>query len=468
MAQAQPMLDPPGPPKRRRWPRILLIFFIILAVAAAGLGIAGYMLYSKFDQISVVQAPTTSLGSNPESQPLNILLMGSDTRKGKGNNKYGLDAGRGGKRSDTTILLHISADRESALAVSIPRDLWVEQPACALAPGEFPYYAKFNNAFDAGGPACTTELVQEMTGVPVNHIAVVDFAGFKKVVDALGGVEVCLNEAVYDSAAELDLPAGRSVVSGEQALAFVRARKALGDGSDIGRMERQQAFLSSAIRKATDTGLLLNPARLYSVLDTATSALTVDQSLDELSEMRTLAESVNGIGPEKITFTTMPFSYRADNANLDPNIEKSQELWQAMINDTPWPAPPSVAPDGKKVTVPPEEIWVDLTAPRGKLEQAAAELRDAGFNVASRKAGKAPKKTAVVYPPSQRAAARTVAYAAGATMVSDVSAFAVRLTVGKDFESINPDIVIAKQSGGNKSASNGGKVTKADEELCSG
>ncbi len=468
MAQVQPVLDPPGPPQRRKWPKILLVLLIILAVIAAGLGVAGYMLYSKFGQISVVQAPTTSLGSNPESEPLNILLMGSDTRSGKGNNKYGLDAGRGGKRSDTTILLHVSADRERALAVSIPRDLWVQQPDCALAEGELPYFDKFNNAFDAGGPACTTELVQEMTGVPVNHIAVVDFAGFKKVVDALGGVEVCLNEAVYDSAAKLDLPAGRSVVSGEQALAFVRARKALGDGSDVGRMERQQAFLASAIRKATDTGLLLNPARLYSVLDTATSALTVDQSLDELGEMRTLAESVNGIGPNKITFTTMPFSYRADNANLDPDLGKSQELWQAMIDDTPWPAPPSVAPDGKKVTVPPEDIWVDLAAPSRKIANAAAQLRGAGFNVASQQTEKASQKTKVVYPPSQKASARTVAFAAGAAMVSDDSAYSVRLVIGKDFAGINDDVVVSKKSGVISSGSNGGKATKADEELCSG
>ena len=184
--------------------------------------------------------------------------------------------------------------------------------------------------------------------------------------------------------------------------------------------------------------------------------------------MRTLAESVNGIGPDKITFTTMPFSYRADNANLDPDLGKSQELWQAMIDDSPWPAPPSVAPDGKKVTVPPEDIWVDLTAPPRKIASAAAQLRAAGFNVASQQTEKASQKTKVVYPPSQKASARTVAFAAGAAMVSDDSAFSVRLVIGKDFAGINDDVVVSKKSGGNSNGGNGGQATKADEELCSG
>ena len=340
---------PPGDanrsrPRRRRWARIGIAVGSVFALIALVGGVSAYILYSKFGQITVIEAPTTALPAQEPDDPdppLNILLMGSDSRTGKGNSKYGLDSGRGGERSDTTILLHVSSDRQRALAVSIPRDLWVEQPECALTEGQYPYYAKFNNAFEMGGAACTTELVQQMTGVPVHHIAVVDFQGFKQVVDALGGVEVCLNNPVYDPAAKLELPAGTSVVKGEDALAFVRARKSLGDGSDIGRIERQQAFLSSAIRKATDTGLLLNPAKLYSVLDTATNALTVDRSLDELSEMRSLAESVRTITPDKITFVTLPFAYRADGANVDPDPVKAAALWQSMIDDTAWPPPPS-------------------------------------------------------------------------------------------------------------------------------
>ncbi len=445
MSDSVSAIDAPGRPRRGRWRRVLLILLIVLALLAAALGIAGYMLYSRFGQISVVQAPTTQLGEDADTEPLNVLLMGSDTRTGKGNNRYGLDAGRGGERSDTTILLHIAGDRQSALAVSIPRDLWVEQPECALEPGAFPYYAKFNNAFDAGGPACTVELVQEMTGVPVHHMAVVDFTGFKKVVEALGGVEVCLNQPVYDAAAKLDLPAGRSVVTGEQALAFVRARKAIGDGSDIGRMQRQQEFLASAARKASDTGLLLNPARLYAVLDTATSALTVDQSLDDIGEMISLAESLRSLSPEDITFVTMPFVWRADGANIDPDTEKAEQLWQAMLEDTPWPPRPDVAPDGEKLTVPPEEIYLEVLGPAKRMGMITAQLRAAGFNISGQQNRKAAAKTKVNYPPSQVEAARTVAFATDAAMLADTGVYQVQLHIGKDFGGVRKDVTVKKR-----------------------
>jgi LCP family protein required for cell wall assembly len=454
-------------PRRRRWVRIGVAVGVAAAIIGAVAGVSAWMLYSKLGQISVVQAPTTEVADGVDAQPLNILLMGSDTRTGKGNRRYGLDAGRGGERSDTTILLHVAADRSRALAVSIPRDLWVEQPDCALADGQYPYYAKFNNAFDAGGPACTTELVTDMTGVPIHHIAVVDFQGFKQVVDALGGVEVCLTEAVDDPAAKLQLPAGRSVVTGEDALAFVRARKYIGDGSDISRIERQQAFLSSAIRKATDTGMLLNPAKLYSVLDTATKALTVDQSLDQVSEMTDLALGMRTLTPEKITFTTMPFVYRSDGANVDPVPDKAEALWRAMLDDTPWPAPASVGQDGQKLTVAPADITVDVAGPAAKLDRVAGGLRRAGFIVGGLTPAKARALTRVVHSDDFADSARTVAFATGANVATDPGAWRVRLELGRDFAGVEDQIVIAKQRKAAASSSYGGQVSRADKEVCS-
>lgn len=474
MSHAPPGVAKRSRPTRRRWVRVAIVVGSVFAVLAVVGGASAYILYSKFGQITVIEAPTTALpaqGADQPDPPLNILLMGSDSRTGKGNDKYGLDSGRGGERSDTTILLHVSSDRQRALAVSIPRDLWVEQPECALAEGQYPYYAKFNNAFEIGGAACTTELVQQLTGVPVHHIAVVDFQGFKQVVDALGGVEVCLNNPVYDPAAKLELPAGTSLVQGEDALAFVRARKSLGDGSDIGRIERQQAFLSSAIRKATDTGLLLNPAKMYSVLDTATKALTVDQSLDELSEMRSLAESMRTITPNKITFVTLPFVYRADGANVDPDPVKAAALWQSMIDDTPWPPPPSVGPDGRKLTVAPGDIWLDVKAPTRSLDDTVALLQAGGFGVGEQSTGGSGATTRVVYPPGQEEAARTVAHATGAVMVADSGAWGVRLEVGRDFPETLDAVVIGrskKNPPAEPEGSEAGSVHKADEVVCAG
>ena len=210
---ATPPVPPPGNPgppaassHKRRWPKVLLITGIVLAVLVAIAGGSAIFLLQKVGQITVIGVPGTE-AAPVDNEPVNILLMGSDDRTGKGNRGYGRDSGRTTKRSDTTILMHISADRSRALALSIPRDLWVEQPTCT-GKDWAGSYAKFNNAFEQGGAACTSELVEEITGVPVNHVVVVDFNGFKQMVDAMGGVEVCLENPVDDDESKLQF-AGR-------------------------------------------------------------------------------------------------------------------------------------------------------------------------------------------------------------------------------------------------------------------
>ena len=453
-------------PKKRRWPIVLGVLAVVMVVLVVG-GIAGglWSLNQLSGNIRTVQVDT-----DPPPEPnetVNILLMGSDSRVGEGNTGYGTDAGRGGERSDTTILLHIPADRSGALAVSIPRDTWVEQPDCATG-GQSGIFDKFNNAFDQGGASCTTELVQEMTGVPIHHVAVLDFGGFKNVVDALGGVEVCVNEAIHDTDSQLDLPAGTTLIDGEQALAFVRARKTLGDGSDIGRIKRQQAFLSAAIRQATDAGLLLNPVKLYQVLDTATSSLTVDQGLDELDEMRSLLDSLRGVDLADITFVTMPFLGRLD-ANVDIDRPKAEEIWGAIRNSTPWPPPVSRGPDGQKLTVPPEQIWVKVVNASGEPDQAAKvarQLRRAGFKIAeSSDAEKKRAKTTVRFRANGKDSARTLAYAVDAPLVRDSDARSTTLVIGKDWAGVKSDIVVAKPKAGSTDPRT--EPTTADESVCS-
>ena len=464
-----PPIPPPGSPapreRKRRWPKVLLIIGIVLAVllalAAAGL----FVLMQKVGQITVIGVPGTEAAPMSD-EPVNILLMGTDDRTGKGNRGYGRDSGRTTTRSDTTILLHISADRSRALALSIPRDLWTKQPTCTGAEWAGGY-AKFNNAFEQGGAACTKQLVEDITDVPINHVIVVDFNGFKQMVDAMGGVEVCLENPVDDAESKLRLPAGTSTVSGEQALAFVRARKSLGDGSDIGRIQRQQAFLSAAIRKATDTQLLLNPARVYEMIDVATRSLTVSSGLDGLSPMRTLTDSVRAVKPADVTFVTLPFTYRSDLANVDIDSVAAAPILAAIRNDTPYPPPATVAVDGKKLTVAPADISVrvvDRSGGKVDIDDVQRQLESAGYIISEVTSGRRTATTRVVAPRDESEAARTLAYATDSTWVSDNDMWMVSLEVGRDWSGVKTDIVVAKPKADNGNTT--ANPTKADEVVC--
>nr|WP_214661758.1 LCP family protein [Streptomyces polyasparticus] len=268
----------------------------------------------------------------------NILLIGSDTRAGKGNDRYGKDSGTDGGRSDTTILLHLAADRKSATAVSLPRDVMVDIPSCRRGNGTRTeeQFAQFNWAFEWGGAACTIRTVEALTDIRIDHHMIVDFRGFKKMVDAVDGVEVCLKDPIDDPDAKLKLPAGRHRLDGEQALGYVRARKTLGDGSDTERMDRQQAFLGALVNKVKSNGVLLNPTRLYPVLDAATSSLTTDPAIAGLTDLYDLVRSMRNIPAEKVQFLTVPRQSYIYDANRDELVQPDAgRLFDRLRNDAP-------------------------------------------------------------------------------------------------------------------------------------
>lgn len=343
---------PPAAPSQRRWPKVVLGVVagavVVTSIAGAGMQYATARLGENINTVgfdtSDPSRPAADL-IDPVTQSYtatNILLMGSDTRSGAGDDKYGNPDIMSNARSDTTILLHLSADRTWATAVSIPRDTWMKLPTCKR-PGSDQvvggYESKFNAAYEMAGPGCTVKGVEEMTGLTIDHFVVIDFAGFKNVIDALGGVEVCLTQAVDDKDAKLTLSAGTSLLNGEQALGFVRARKTLGDGSDLSRIKRQQAFLSSMIRTATSSELLLNPVKLYGVLDAATQSLTTDPGLGDVTNLRNLALSARTISPSNIAFLTVPWLERGDGENVVLDEERAAPLWQSMADDTQYIAP---------------------------------------------------------------------------------------------------------------------------------
>ncbi|MER7898123.1 LCP family protein [Streptomyces sp. NPDC096046] len=327
--------------RRRRWVRVTAFGVTTLLVAAGGVGWAVYAKLSG--NITPDEAAAAELRRYDQERPTslvkdarNILLIGSDSREGSDNARYGRDSGT--ERSDTTILLHLSAGRSSATAVSLPRDLMVDLPGCRRPDGSrsAPRFAMFNQAFQLGGSACTIRTVEKLTDIRVDHHVVVDFHGFKKMVDAVDGVEVCLREPIDDRAAKLRLPAGRVTLNGEQALGYVRARKSLGDGSDTERMERQQRFLGALVNKVRSNDVLLNPAKLYPVLDAATSSLTTDPDLASLRGLYELVRGLRDIPMEQVQFLTVPRESYAYDANRDQLAEPAADLlFERLRTDTP-------------------------------------------------------------------------------------------------------------------------------------
>ncbi|MEV6887063.1 LCP family protein [Streptomyces sp. NPDC051135] len=330
--------------KRRRRRRRLGIAGIVTLVLAGGAAGVGWAVYAKLSgNITSDEAAAAELARYEKERPAsqvrgaqNILLIGSDSRAGDGNARYGRDSGT--ERSDTTILLHLAAGRDSVTAASLPRDLMVRVPGCHRPDGSLtaPAFTQFNYAFAVGGSACSIRTVEKLTGVRVDHHVVVDFEGFKEMVDALDGVQVCLRKPVDDKDAKLRLPAGRVTLDGEQALGYVRARKSLGDGSDTDRMDRQQRFLGALVSKVQSNGVLLNPVKLYPVLDAATSSLTTDPDLASLRGLYDLVRGLRGVPTERVQFLTVPRESYAGDANRDQLVQPDAEkLFTRLRTDEP-------------------------------------------------------------------------------------------------------------------------------------
>ena len=335
----------PQGPKRRAKPRrrhtvgkVLLASLLALALAT---GLSVVYLYRHLNGNLEVLDPTDQLSDRPTKLvegpkgPLNILVMGSDTREGAGNNIDGLKGG--GERSDTTILLHLSADRTRAYGVSIPRDLLVDRPECRTEDGDaIPGGSSqmWNTAFALGGPACTIQQFEQITDIRIDHFVVVDFEGFRGMVDAIGGVEMCIPEDIDDPAHNIHIPAGTRKLKGNEALNYVRERYVVGDGSDVGRMKRQQAFIASMAHQVVTAGTLARPDRLVRFLDSATKSLTVDPGLENIVKIAGLGNQVKGIGLDNIQFLTIPIMPDpADPNRLAWKQPDADQVWAKLRKD---------------------------------------------------------------------------------------------------------------------------------------
>lgn len=327
--------------KRHTVGKVVLATVLVLGLTT-GLGVA--FLYRHLNGNLNVVDVTDQLTDRPTKvdvagpqEPLNVLVMGSDTRDGAGNNIDGLTGG--GERSDTTILLHLSADRKRAYGISIPRDLLVDRPDCRSKSGETIQGASqvmWNEAFAVGGPACTIQQFEHVTGVRVDHYVKVDFEGFRGMVDAIGGVTTCIPEDIEDPAHHISIEAGTRKLKGYEALNYVRERYVVGNGSDVGRMKRQQAFIASMAHQVVTAGTLARPDRLVRFLDSATKSLTVDPGLKSVVKLAELGNEFKGIGLDNIQFLTVPII----TAPTDPNRlafqqPQADQVWAKVRKDQP-------------------------------------------------------------------------------------------------------------------------------------
>jgi LCP family protein required for cell wall assembly len=313
----------------------------LLAVGlATGLGVV--YIYRHLNDNLDVQDLSGQLKNRPDKknvdtgpkEPLNILVMGSDTRDGEGNNIDNLTGG--GERSDTTIMFHLSADRESAYGISIPRDTLVDRPDCYDKNGNIIPGASnvmWNEAFSVGGPACTMQQFEQLTNIRLDNYVVLDFAGFQDMVEAIDGVEVCIPEDISDPSHGINIPAGTRELEGKEALNYVRARYTLGDGSDIGRIKRQQAFIAAMANKVMARGTLARLDRLVGFLNAATSSLQTD--IESVLEMGKVGIGFKNIGLDNIKFITVPFQYSTEQPGRVEFLPEAEQLWQRVIDDEP-------------------------------------------------------------------------------------------------------------------------------------
>ncbi len=232
------------------------------------------------------------------------------------------------------MVVHLNSDRTKATVVSIPRDTLVTRPSCpAPSGGTLPaaYNAMFNSAYSVGGPVCAVKTVEQLTGVRMDHYIEIDFSGFARLVDALGGVTVTTAQDIDDDRSHLHLAAGTHRLDGTQALAFARTRHGIGDGSDLGRIKLQQQLVKALLKEVEETDLLTGAAGLYEVADAVTGSLTTDTGLDSLSELRSLAQSLRGVPADGLETITMPVAAAPSDPNRVVALEPAAgRLWASL------------------------------------------------------------------------------------------------------------------------------------------
>ncbi|WP_262705884.1 MULTISPECIES: LCP family protein [Streptomyces] len=325
-------------PKKAKTKKALYWGSGTLAFLLVGGSAAAYFVYQHLNN-NISKVDVGENNAAVSDGPMNILLIGTDRRDGKGNEGYG-DAGSVG-HADTTLLFHVSEDRSNATVLSFPRDMITDIPDCTVKedgrrkkiPGEDE--VRFNTSLGQEGrdPGCTWQTVEKITGLEVDHFMMADFNAVKSMSTAVGGVDICLGKDINDPKSHLNLKKGRHTVKGEQALAFVRTRHAVGFGGDLDRIKLQQQFLSSLMRKMKSSGTLSSPGKMWDLAQTATKALTVDTGIGTVSKLAELGKNLSKVDLKNVTFATVPVVDNTDGATVLLDKTKAEPLFSMVRQD---------------------------------------------------------------------------------------------------------------------------------------
>jgi LCP family protein required for cell wall assembly len=326
-----------GTPPRtaRRWRRRILVGLLVVTTASALVVATVFLMTEQFaDDVKRIPDPFAAIPeATRPAQPVDttgrsavtFLVAGVDTRSEVPTTGAGAAAsGRG--VADAVILARLSGDRQHAYVVSIPRDTVVPIPSRG--------YAKINEAYAYGGPSLLITTIERLTDVRIDHVAVIDFAGFRELTDALGGVTVSIREDTYDPYQNRVWQAGTHSLDGKSALDYVRQRKGLPRG-DLDRAQRHQVYLRALMNKLVDTRTLANPVRLSHTMDAISQTVRVDANLTN-GELRELLLGLRGLDPDQVMFATVPVTRAGDTTGTDVlrlDTAAGGGFWAAFEND---------------------------------------------------------------------------------------------------------------------------------------
>ncbi|MGW6457072.1 LCP family glycopolymer transferase [Streptomyces sp. NPDC055078] len=474
-------------PKTRKKKALMWTGGVVSFLVVAG-AVGGYLVYQHLDSnLNTIDVAGAGSGGFKKDQAVNILVIGTDKRTGKGNGAYG-DRNSPG-HADTTILFHVSKDRTNATALSIPRDLITDIPSCETKTGDGiksiagTPRTRFNESLGQSGrdPGCTMRTVKELTGITVDHFMMADFNAVKTMSTAVGGVEVCLAKDIDDKQSKLKLPAGKHVLKGEDALAFVRTRHSVGFGGDLSRIEIQQQFLSSLIRKMKSGDTLSSPTKMWDLAQAATKALTVDTGIGSIKKLQDLGMELAEVNPKNITFATVPVDDNADGATVVLKENEARSLFSMIQNDISLTEVEQKEKDAKKKQqgllkgprAQPSDVRVRVLNGTEKSGMAQATLTWLQNDQQVRKSsqeGNAPQnlaRTTLEFAPNQADQARALAdmmgLPVGALKQGTADAEGTQpmtLTLGADFEGAGVPIT------GSAKAPKGVQKVEADKEVC--
>lgn len=431
-------------------------------------------------QVKHVNVFTNNANRPDNDGGMNILLVGSDDREGLSRKeRRDLKVGQDdyGRHTDTIMIAHV-ADNGSVDVVSIPRDSYAEIPAYTTSSGQTIAASKqkINAAYSIGGPSLTVQTVEKATGVHIDHYAEINFAGFVNTVEAMGGVPMCLKQPIVDEKAGLNLSAGQHVLNGPQALGFVRARY-FDPSADIGRMKRQQNFMSSMFKQAFSPSVVLNPPRLISFLNSAASSITVDENFTD-GEIWSLIAKIRSLDPGALSFQTVPIGAEVTvpgaGAVVEWDQDKAQALFAKLRTGDPLgnaSKPPASAPTVEKA---PASISVRVyngSTVSGLGTKAANELRSAGYQVSptiTNATTRTGEKTVIEYDPRYDTSLETLKAALPDAEVKPVNnlGHTFRIIAGSNWSKVQPVNVAASAAPSPSSAPTDRPQTAADN-VCS-